>query len=52
MALDANTRTHENENPVSILLPAFDHLLVFFLSSPGVYGEERSRAVAEDEFSL
>ena len=47
-----DTRTHENEDPTSILLPAIDHLVVFFLCSFGVYGEEWSRAVAEVGFSL
>ena len=47
-----DTRTHENEDPVSILLPAINHLVVFFLCSLGVYGEERSRAVTEVGFSL
>ena len=47
-----DTRTHENENPISILLPAIDHLVVFFLCSLGVYGEEWSRAVTEVGFSL
>ena len=47
-----DTKTHKNEDPISILLPAFDHLVVFFLCSLGVYGEERSRAVTEVRFSL
>ena len=30
-----DTKTHKNEDPISILLPAFDHLVVFFLCSLG-----------------
>ena len=36
--MNADTRTHENEDPVSILLPAFNHLVVFIFCSLGVYG--------------
>jgi hypothetical protein len=39
--------THKNEDSISIFLPALDHLLVLFLCSFGIYGEERSRAVTE-----
>ena len=45
--INADTRTHENEDSVGILLPAFDHLVVFLLRGVGVHGKERTRAVAE-----
>jgi hypothetical protein len=45
--MNVNTRTHKNEDPISILLPALDHLIVLVLCGFGVYGEERSRAVTE-----
>jgi hypothetical protein len=48
----ADTRTHKNEDPIGILLPAIGHLIVFFLCSLGVHGKERSRAVPEVGFSL
>ena len=35
-----DTVTHENEDPISILLPAIDHLVVFFLCNLGIYREE------------
>jgi hypothetical protein len=35
----ADTRTHENEDPISIFLPALDHLVVLFLRSLGIYGK-------------
>ena len=44
--------THEKEDPLCIFLPALDHFVVFFLYGFGVYGEERSRAVNEGEFSF
>ena len=47
-----NKRTHENENSVGILMPAFHHLDVFILCSVGVYGEELSRAVTEACFFI
>ena len=50
--MNADTWTHENEDGISILLPAFDHLVVFILCGIGVYGEEFSRAVTEVGFSL
>jgi hypothetical protein len=51
-SINADTRTHEDEDPVSISLPSFDHLVVFFLCSFGVHGEERLRAVTEVGFYL
>jgi hypothetical protein len=45
--MDANTRTHENEDSISILLPALDHLVVFVICGLGVNGEERPGAVTE-----
>jgi hypothetical protein len=50
--MNADTRTHENEYPVSVLLPAVDHLVVLFLCDLGVHGEERPRAVTKVGFSL
>ena len=50
--MNANTMTHKNEDPISIFLPALDHLVILFLCFFGVYGEERSRAVTEVGFSL
>jgi hypothetical protein len=38
--MDDDMRTHKDEDSISILLPAFDHLVVFILCSLGVYGEE------------
>jgi hypothetical protein len=49
--MDADTGTHKNEDPISIFLPALDFLVVGYLCSLGVYGEERPRAVAEVGFS-
>jgi hypothetical protein len=50
--MNDDTRTHEDEDAISILLPAFDHLVVFFLCDLGVHGEERLRAVTKVGFSL
>jgi hypothetical protein len=50
--MNANAKTHKNENTVRVLLPALDHLVIFFLSGFGVYGEERPRAVTKAGFSL
>jgi hypothetical protein len=50
--MNADTRTHEKENPISIFLPALDHHFVLFLCSLGVYGEERPRAVTKVRFLL
>jgi hypothetical protein len=38
--MDADTRTHKNENPFSVLLPTLRHFVVLFLCDLGVYGEE------------
>jgi len=38
--MNANTRTHEKEDSIRILLPTLDHLLIFILRSLGVYGKE------------
>ena len=46
------TRTHEDKDPVSIPLPAFDHFVVFFLCSLGIHGKEGLRAVTEVGFYL
>ena len=45
--MDTNARTHKNENSISVFLPALDLLVVFYLCSRGVKGEERPRAVTE-----
>jgi hypothetical protein len=50
--MDANTETHENEDAISIFLPALDHFVVLLLCGFGVYREELSRAVTEDIFPL
>jgi hypothetical protein len=50
--MNVDTGTHENEDAISILLPAFDHLVVFILCNVGVYGEEFPRAVTEVGFPL
>jgi hypothetical protein len=50
--MNTGTGTHENEDSISIFLPALDHLVVLFLCGFGVYGEEWSRAVTEDGFSM
>ena len=46
------TRTHEDKDPVSIPLPAFNHLVVFFLCGLGIHGKEGLRAVTEVGFYL
>jgi hypothetical protein len=45
--MNAGTGTYKNENPISILLPTLNHLVVLFLCGLGVDGEEQSRAVTE-----
>ena len=49
---DTGLRTHKYEDAFSILLPAFDHLVVSILCSLGVQGEERTGAVSEDGFKF
>ena len=44
--------THEDENPVSIFLPALGHFVVFIVCGFGVYGEERPGAVTKVGFSV
>jgi hypothetical protein len=54
-SMNSNTRTHKNEDAIiaiSIAFPSFGVLVVFFLRSFGVYGEEGSGAVAEIGLSL
>jgi hypothetical protein len=46
--MNGDTKTHKYEDSFSILLPAFDHLVVFILCSIGVQDEERTGAVSED----
>jgi hypothetical protein len=50
--MNTGTRTHENEDTISILLPAFDHFVVLFLCGFGIYGKERPRAVTKVGFHL
>jgi hypothetical protein len=38
---NAERRTYKNENPIGVLLPPLDHLVVLFVCRLGVYGEER-----------
>ena len=49
--MDGDTRTDENEDPISIFLPTLDHLVVF-ICSLGVYEKERPGAATEAGFSL
>jgi hypothetical protein len=49
---DADTRTHEKEDAISILLPSLDHLVVLVICNLGVHGKEWPGAVAEVGFSL
>jgi hypothetical protein len=44
--------THENEDSIGIFLPAVGHLIVFFLCSLRIQGEEGPRAVAKVGFPL
>ena len=46
--MNGYTKTHKYEDTFSILLPAFDHLVVCIFCSLGVQGEERTGAVGED----
>jgi hypothetical protein len=50
--MNADTRTHEKLYPISIFLPALDHLVVFNVCSIIIYGEERRRAVTGIGLSL
>jgi hypothetical protein len=50
--MNGSTRTHKYEDAICIGFPALGVLVVFFLCSFGVYGEERSGAVTEIEFHL
>ena len=45
--VNADTKTHENEDTISIFLAALDHIDVLFLCGFGVYGEKWFRAVTE-----
>ena len=38
-------RTHEDNDTFSIFLPAFDHLIVFFLCHLPIHEEERPGAI-------
>jgi hypothetical protein len=46
-SMNSNTRTHKNEDAISIVFPSFGVLVVFFLCGFGIYGEEWSGAVTE-----
>jgi len=35
--MNANTRTYKNKEPISILLPTLDYLVVFILCGLGVH---------------
>jgi hypothetical protein len=50
--MNADTRTHEKQYPISIFLPALDHLVVFNVCSIIIYGKERRRAVTGIGLSL
>jgi hypothetical protein len=50
--LEADIKTYENENTVSILLPAKGHFVVLFLCHLNVLIEEGSRAIREVGLSL
>jgi hypothetical protein len=50
--MNGNTRTHKNEDAISIAFPSLGILVVLFLCGFGVYGEEGSRAVTEIGFNL
>ena len=50
--LNADTKTHENEDPIGIFLRVQNHLVVFILCGLGVHGEKLSRAVTKFRFSL
>ena len=45
------TRTHENEDYISISSPALGHLVVFFFCNLGIHREERSRSIPKVELS-
>jgi hypothetical protein len=40
--MNTDMRTHKNEDPISILLPTLDHLVVLILCGLGICGEERA----------
>ena len=49
---NVDTMTHEDKNSLGILLPGFDHLVVFLFCGLGIHGEERLRAVTDVRFYL
>ena len=51
-SMNIDTRTYEDKNSLSIFLPAFDHLVVFFYCGLGIQGEDRLRAVTNVRFYL
>jgi hypothetical protein len=51
-SIDVNMSTHNDEDPISIFLPAFNHLPILLLCDFGVYGKKWSRAITEAGFSL
>jgi hypothetical protein len=51
-SININMRTHKKKDPISIFLPALDHLVVLVLCNFGVYREKGPRAVTEVGFSL
>lgn len=50
--MNADTRTHEKQYPISIFLPALNHLVVFNVCSGVIYREERRSAVSGIGVSL
>jgi len=45
--MKVNGRTYEDEDAISILLPAVDHLVVFFPCELRIHGKDWPRAVTE-----
>ena len=48
--MNVDTMAHEDKNSLSILLPGFDHLVVFIFRGLGIHGEDRLRAVTNVRF--
>ncbi len=51
-SLYVDIKTHENEDAISVLLPAFSPLVVFFPCILGIDGEERSRLTTRNWIPL
>jgi hypothetical protein len=52
ICMNADTRAHEKQYPISIFLPTLDHLVIFDVRSIIIYGKERCRAVPGIGLSL